>query len=209
MNDNEPTYQKMVPVNPYEQYNPYTGLPNTPPPPPPPNVKHPIKWRIVVMYVFIVVISAAFSIGGLILAFHIYTSVQGTPTKVPTFVPTATATQPYTASTIVAANSSTPTKTLQAYCDAIKSKDYQTAYNQLSSNVQSQITEAQFASVEDGGIKPLGGVSSCSVSNVSQGDTTATGTITYTFGNGTSGPLPYALVKENNTWKISREGNGG
>jgi len=109
----------------------------------------------------------------------------------------------------VVANSSTPTKTLQAYCDAIKSRDYQTAYNQLSSNVQSQITETQFASVEDGGIRPLGGVSSCSISKVSQGDTTASGTITYTFGNGQSGPLPYALVKESNTWKISREGNGG
>jgi hypothetical protein len=109
----------------------------------------------------------------------------------------------------VVANSSTPTRTLQAYCDAIKSRDYQTAYSQLSSNVQNQVTEAQFASVEDGGIKTLKGVNRCSVSNVSQSDTTATGTITYTFGNGTSGPLPYALVKESNTWKISREGNGG
>ena len=109
----------------------------------------------------------------------------------------------------IAANSSNPTKTLQAYCDAIKSKDYQTAYNQLSSNVQNQVPETQFASVEDGSVRPLGGVSSCTVSNVSQGDTTATGTITYTFGGGRSGPLPYSLVKENNTWKISREGNGG
>ena len=109
----------------------------------------------------------------------------------------------------VAANASTPTKTLQAYCDAIKSRDYQSAYNLFSSNAQNQFSESQYASLEDGGIKQLGGVNTCSVSNVTQGDTTATGTITYSFGNGQSGPLPYQLIKENNTWKISREGNGG
>ena len=109
----------------------------------------------------------------------------------------------------VVANSSTPSKTLQAYCDALKTRDYQTAYNQFSSNVQSQISEAQYASIEDGSVRSLNGISSCSVSNVTQGDTTATGTITYTFGDGRSGPLPYSLVKENNAWKISREGNGG
>lgn len=109
----------------------------------------------------------------------------------------------------VVANASTPTKTLQAYCDAIKSRDYQSAYNLLSSNAQNLVSESQYASLEDGGIKQLGGVNTCRVSNVTQGDTTATGTITYSFGNGQSGPLPYQLIKENNTWKISREGNGG
>jgi hypothetical protein len=107
----------------------------------------------------------------------------------------------------VVANASSPTKTLQAYCNAIQGKDYQTAYNQFSNNVQNQVTESQYAALEDGSVKPFGGISTCSVSNVTQGDTTATGTITYTFGNGKSGPVPYSLIKENNTWKITREGN--
>lgn len=109
---------------------------------------------------------------------------------------------------LVAAFASTPTKTLQSYCDAFKSGDYQSAYNQLSSSLQSQVTESQFANVEDTSIRPLGGVSSCNVSNVNQSGSSATGTITYTFGDGKSGPVPYTLVDENNTWKISREGSG-
>src|SRR5258706_2964772 len=69
---------------------------------------------------------------------------------------------------VVAANASSPTKTLQAYCDAIKGRDYQTAYNQFSSNVQNQASESQFATLEDNSVKPLGGVSTCSVDNVIQ-----------------------------------------
>jgi hypothetical protein len=96
---------------------------------------------------------------------------------------------------------STPTETLLTYCSALKSQDYQTAYNQLSSSQQSQQSEAQFAA-NFNGIK----VTECTVSNVN--DTAGTGTLTYTLSNGSNTAqvvFDYTLVKENGVWKISTE----
>jgi len=101
---------------------------------------------------------------------------------------------------------STPTKTLTSYCNAVKSGDFHTAYGLTSSSFQSQVTEAQYTSIEQQSIAPLRGVSSCVASNVNQNGSAATGTITYTFGDGKSGPLNYTLVNENGSWKISKEG---
>jgi hypothetical protein len=43
-------------------------------------------------------------------------------------------------------NRSTPTKTLNAFCTALKGEDYHTAYNQLSKSYQNQNgSEAEFA----------------------------------------------------------------
>ncbi len=96
---------------------------------------------------------------------------------------------------------STPTETLLTYCSALKSQDYQTAYDQLSSNQHSQQSEAQFAA-NFNGIK----VTECTVSNVN--DTAGTGTITYSVSSGNSVVqvvLDYTLVKENGAWKINSE----
>jgi len=101
---------------------------------------------------------------------------------------------------------STPTKTLTSYCNALKSGDYHTAYGLLSNSVQSQTTESQFKGIEQQGIAPLGGISGCVVGNVNQNGSTATGTVTYTFGDGKSGPVNYTLVNEGGSWKINREG---
>lgn len=43
-------------------------------------------------------------------------------------------------------NRSTPEKTLKTFCTALQQESYQLAYNQLTANLQSQITEADFAS---------------------------------------------------------------
>lgn len=43
-------------------------------------------------------------------------------------------------------NRSTPTKTLDAFCSALQNGDYQTAYDQLSAQLQSEIPEAVLAS---------------------------------------------------------------
>jgi hypothetical protein len=51
------------------------------------------------------------------------------------------------------------------------------------------------------------GVSSCSVEKVNDDGSTGTGTISYKFGNGRSGPVAYRLTNENGTWKITHEGN--
>lgn len=96
---------------------------------------------------------------------------------------------------------STPTETLLTYCSSLKSQDYQTAYDQLSSNQHSQQSETQFAA-NFNGIK----VTECKVTNVN--DTAGTGTINYTLSNGSSTAqivLDYTLVKENGTWKINNE----
>ena len=93
---------------------------------------------------------------------------------------------------------STPTETLLAYCSALKSQDYQTAYNQLSTSAQSQETEAQFAA----NFKSVT-VNDCTVSNVN--DTAGTGQITYTLNGSNVGAFDYTLVDENNTWKINSE----
>ncbi len=97
---------------------------------------------------------------------------------------------------------STPQKTLQTFCDALKSGDYQTAYNQLSSHAQSQVSEQQFASGFQATFGLLGGLKDCTVNSVTQNGSTATGSITYTLNNGKtilgSGPL----LDENGVWKL-------
>ncbi len=103
---------------------------------------------------------------------------------------------------VIAANVSTPTKTLNAFCNALKSSDYQTAYNQLSSNQQSQETESQFAAAASTN-GTLGRVTDCTVSNVN--DSAGTGTISYTVSSGQSVVADYTLIKENGTWKINAQ----
>jgi limonene-1,2-epoxide hydrolase len=93
---------------------------------------------------------------------------------------------------------STPTHTLLTYCSALKSQDYQTAYDQLSSAAQSQETEAQFAANFNGLT-----LTECKVSNVD--DAAGTGEITYSIASGSLGTYDYTLVKENDAWKINSE----
>ena len=98
---------------------------------------------------------------------------------------------------VIASNASTPSKTLNAFCISLKSADYQTAYNQLSSNLQRQVgTEAQFAQSFNT-VK----ITDCTVSTVY--DSAGTGTTSYTFSNGQTQVFDYVLVMENGTWKIN------
>ena len=77
----------------------------------------------------------------------------------------------------------------------LKTGDYQTAYNQLSSAAQSQETESQFAAS-----LTANKVTACTVSNVN--DTAGTGPISYTVANGATSVIDYTLIMENGTWKI-------
>ena len=92
---------------------------------------------------------------------------------------------------------STPTLTLASYCSALKSGDYQTAYNQLSSSLQGQITEAQLASSFS-----TDKVTNCRVTNID--DTAGTGTINFTYASGSSKVFDFMLIDENSTWKIQK-----
>jgi|GEM_PF-408709 len=96
---------------------------------------------------------------------------------------------------------STPTLTLATYCNALKVADYQTAYNQFSSSLQSRETEAQYA--QFAAILISNAVTSCTMSNVN--DTAGTGTVNYTFANGGTLRSDYTLVNENSVWKIENQ----
>ena len=103
----------------------------------------------------------------------------------------------------VVANSSNPTKTLQAYCDGLRNGDYQTAYNQLSNTIQGQVTETQFADSNRQAANTAGGISSCTVNSVNQSGSSATGQITFNTGSNQSVVDVYNLINDNGTWKIS------
>jgi len=97
---------------------------------------------------------------------------------------------------IVFVGRSTPSKTLDAFCSAIKSQDYQTAYNQLSQFRQTRIKEQEFASL-------FSHFSSCTYSAISESDPHATAPMTFfgTAGGSLNGQTD--LVQENGTtWKI-------
>jgi len=100
-------------------------------------------------------------------------------------------------------NRSTPEKTITTYCNALQSGDYQTAYNQLSSSLTSKFTESQFAQLSQVGFAAVGGLKSCTVSNVQENGSTATGTATVTLGNGKTQSSPVSLVNQNGTWKLT------
>jgi FHA domain len=106
-------------------------------------------------------------------------------------------------------NRSTPTKTLQAYCDAIETNNPQEAYNQLSAQAQSRTTLQRFTTTFNTAEQllnspPVGGIKTCTASNVQENGTSATGTIVITVNNTSrSIPVNESLVNESGTWKIS------
>jgi pSer/pThr/pTyr-binding forkhead associated (FHA) protein/uncharacterized membrane protein len=105
-------------------------------------------------------------------------------------------------------NRSTPEKTLQAFCTAIKNNDAQGAYNQFGTNITSRETEQQYArnfTASENALNSTqaGGLKDCTVSNVQQNSSSATGTITLTVNRSpTTLPINYTLSNENGTWKL-------
>ena len=100
---------------------------------------------------------------------------------------------------------STPEKTLQAYCDALKNGDAQGAYNLLSTNAQSKTNLTDFTKAFQLIKSPLiGGIKSCTFANVQQTGSNATADVTVTVGNPIVPVKPSKafLVNENGTWKI-------
>lgn len=92
--------------------------------------------------------------------------------------------------------SATPTEVLNSYCSALKVEDYQTAYNDLSSSTQSSVgSESQFANAFISNK-----VTNCTVSNVN--DSGGTGTMSFTYSDGSSKSFVFTLVNQNGTWYI-------
>ena len=92
---------------------------------------------------------------------------------------------------------STPSITLDAFCNALKARDYQAAYNQLSARVKGQTSELDFANNLS-----QSQIDSCVYVTPVQSGTTATGSVTFFSTDGESVPSIVTLVKEGNTWKI-------
>ncbi|MHB8600933.1 MAG: FHA domain-containing protein [Ktedonobacteraceae bacterium] len=92
---------------------------------------------------------------------------------------------------------STPTLTLTTYCNALAQQDYQTAYNQLSTSLQSQVgAESQFASSAT-----ANNIKGCTTSSVNE--TSGTGTLTYMRSDGNKTSAAATLTNQNSTWKIN------
>jgi hypothetical protein len=99
---------------------------------------------------------------------------------------------------------STPQKTLQAYCDALKAADAQALYNTLAHAARAQTSVPQLQQ----GLRLVaffvGGVKSCvaNADSVQENGSSATGTVTITTGRGQSTNATIHLIAEQGQWKI-------
>jgi len=103
---------------------------------------------------------------------------------------------------LLVANSPQPaasvSQTLLAYCDALQRGDYNQAYEQWTRSVRQQMSEADFAYYYQSRRK----VTSCTVSNVSVNNSSAEGTLSLTFEDGSAVTAIVLLIMEQGTWKI-------
>jgi len=103
---------------------------------------------------------------------------------------------------------STPQQTLTTFCTDLKNGDYPGAYQQLSKEDQSTMTEGQFAQKVSGAIAQGGGLRDCTVEagsvGINSNDTTkAHGRLLYTVASLPQPlPSPMQLVLEDGVWKI-------
>jgi pSer/pThr/pTyr-binding forkhead associated (FHA) protein len=97
-------------------------------------------------------------------------------------------------------NRSTPEKTLDAFCTAIRGQDYQTAYDQLSNSLQSNETELDFANT----LRANGNVDTCTHSSTNTTNNKASANVTIVTNSGKSSSSNITLTTENgNNWKLS------
>jgi hypothetical protein len=94
--------------------------------------------------------------------------------------------------------SSTPSKTLDAFCSSLKQRDYQTAYAQFSLGYQKKVLEQDFVNMWKSN-----GVTSCAYSSLNINGVIATATFTDQGLLGTSQIDQITMVKGNDgNWKI-------
>ena len=95
---------------------------------------------------------------------------------------------------------STPEKTLDAFCNALHGGDYQTAYNQLSSSLQSMETELDFANT----LRANGKVNTCTNSSANTTNNKTTANVTLVTGSGQASSSSITLTADSgNIWKMS------
>ncbi len=95
-----------------------------------------------------------------------------------------------------------PSSTLNAYCNALKNQNYQTAYQQLDTSSQRKFSLSDFTRyVSDN--NGAGRVTDCVVSNVNATSARGSGTINYTYASGGMRAVGYTLSSEGNSWRIA------
>lgn len=97
-----------------------------------------------------------------------------------------------------AAQNTTAQETLTSFCTNLTTDNAQTAYSLFSTHVQQLMSEQQFEEKvrQDG-------PNTCQATAVQQKNTTATGTLTYTFTGGKPEEISSVrLIKQNGGWKI-------
>ncbi len=95
---------------------------------------------------------------------------------------------------------STPEKTLDVFCNAMRGQDYQTAFNQLSLSLQRSETELEFAHTSQAG----GKVGACTHSPATTTSNLATANVTLVTGSGQSSSTTVTLIMDSGSaWKIS------
>lgn len=100
-------------------------------------------------------------------------------------------------------NRSTPLKTLQTACNASKSGDFGTAYEEFSNAFKSKVgNEREFASGQQQFFTSRGGLIDCTVTNVNQDRSMASATILLKYGDGSTLTDDITLIEENGVWKI-------
>jgi hypothetical protein len=103
---------------------------------------------------------------------------------------------------LLVANAPQPTtsvsQVLLTYCNALKRGDYPQAYEQWTNGFRQQTSEADFAYYYQSRTK----VTTCVVSNVSEGNSSATGVISLSFADGSAVTNEMQLIMENHVWKI-------
>lgn len=99
-------------------------------------------------------------------------------------------------------NRSTPTKTLQTFCSDYKNSNAQGVYDLLSSHTQAQTSVGVLNAILEL-VKSSGGVHDCTVSNVQENGSTATGHLTITLNNAQPNQsMLEHLTNEGGTWKM-------
>jgi hypothetical protein len=98
-----------------------------------------------------------------------------------------------------------PYRTMSDYCDALKSKDYKTAYSLYSrdSLQRKESTQVQFVSDTTTELSQLGGIINCSIDNLQQVSSTRVNVaMNFVNGNTSQQTTQFRLIKEDGNWKI-------
>lgn len=99
---------------------------------------------------------------------------------------------------------STPQKTLQTYCDAVKNNDALALYNTYSTQAREQTTVQRLQQGMQIVDLATGGMKDCSIdpNSIHENGSVATGTITFISNRNRSFQDTLDLVDENGQWKV-------